>query len=667
MRIVSILSAIHGLFCVLVAVAFFAGCTQEEGSPGDCGSDSYCERAAGQISVYPEEVIFDAAGLGQSSVRFVTITNVGDGDLAVTEAKIDSRSSELNVEGNAPFILHPGQERLVEVSYTPVDCQSDRGFLVIRSNDRDHATLRIPLLPQVLTGQVSVHPNPVDFGRVPAGATRTKELVITNAGMCALNISDLFLGGSADFEVLVRNGDVLVHPDDALPFTIESGEGKPIELGYSPSNDGFDEAVLRIRSDDAANRTVNVPIVANGKLPCIVVSDETGIDFGQRFIGETHGRTVTITNCSRQHELVVEAIALNEHFELGGLDRFDLTGLPDLIEPLILQPSENESFLLTYEPILYTPANHPECDDPDGCELSDGAILTVESNDVVKSPLDIEIRGVGSNNHCPIALARARIVGGDAVWDTAIDTCPLDTVELDGRGSSDAEGSIVSYQWEVSRRPDGSTAQLIPNGEVPNPTFFLDLAGQYLFTLRVFDEQGVEACDPAEIVAIVTPCEAIHIQCVWETPGDPNRFDTGAGAGSDVDCHLLHPNGAWDEAPWDCHWKNREPNWGDSGSSADDPSLDIDDTDGWGPENINLDEPAGTTTTPVVYSVGAFYFGDHGYGPSDVTVRIFLDGSLTFEQSLHGLENREFWDVARIEWPSHEVERVNRLYPSGFP
>ena len=643
------------------------GCTESGSASDDCGKD-YCVTSEGQISVFPEEVTFDSTGIGDTAVRFVTVSNVGRGELVIARVSVDSRGEELGVEGNdLPLTLQPGQERVFEVTYAPVDCRADRGSLVIRSNDRDKPEMNIPLVPQALTGQITVHPSPVEFGRVPAGTTRTSEVLITNAGICALDVNDLFLGGSPDFSLLVDEDGEFLDPDDTLPFAIESGEHKRVEITYTPSNDGFDEGLLQIRSDDAANRTVSVPVVGNGKQPCIVVSDETGIDFGQRFIGEEHGRTVSVTNCSQRQDLVIHGVSLGEHFELDGLDRFELGGLPDLSEPWTLPPNSTESFLLTFAPILYSTANHPSCEDDEGCEIPDGAVLVIESNDSVKSPLHIEIRGVGANNHCPSTVARARILGGNGFWDTAVDACPLETLELDGRDSADAEGAIASYQWEVSQRPGGSTAQLMPTGEVPNPTFFLDLAGQYRFRLRVFDDDGMEGCDSAEIVAIVTPCEAVHIQCVWETPGDPNRLDTGAGTGSDVDCHLLHPNGGWDRAPWDCHWKNRAPNWGNSGSTSDDPSLDIDDTDGWGPENINLDEPEGTVTAPRVYSIGAFYFSDHGYGPSDVTVRVFLDGSLAFEQTLRGLEDRQFWDVARIEWPSREVERVHRLYPSGFP
>ena len=154
----------------------------------------------------------------------------------------------------------------------------------------------------------------------------------------------------------------------------------------------------------------------------------------------------------------------------------------------------------------------------------------------------------------------------------------------------------------------------------------------------------------------------IWIRMTWDTPGDPDPNDTGAGTGSDVGLHFLHPNGTWDVSPWDCHWKNKVPNWGDSESNEDDPRLDIDDTDGWGPENITLRIPEGVT-----YKVGAFYFSDHNYGPSDVTMEIFIDGEIALSHTIFGFANRQFWEAATITWPSREVELVNTLYPSGFP
>jgi len=661
-RLIRLLAA-----CVLATIVPLTGI-----GCGDDGGGSYAGVSLGKLQVNPTVLTFDSSEIGLESVQFLTVENVGTGDLIIAAMELDTRSTEFSIRGaEFPMNLPPGESRLLEVVYNPSDCSPDRGNLVIRSNDQDRPTLPIPLQPQELTGQVRVHPNPIDFGRVPSGATKTLAVTITNAGTCALDINDLFLTGSFDFEFTTAEeegmGVEYTSYEPELPLSLEPSDAISMYVTYHPENDGFDEATMIVRSDDARNRNVDVPVVANGDQACIVVSEEDGIDFGQRFIGEDHPKTITITNCSQREDLLLSNIELNEHHELDGFDRYVLSDVPDLTEPMTIAPQNSTSVLLTYSPILYTPENRPDdCSDEEGCEIADGSMLVVESNDEVKSPLEIEVRGVGTNNHCPTAVARARIQGTD-FWDTQMDAIPLQTIEFDGRSSSDSEGGIATYQWEVTGRPEGSTANFAPNNSVPNPTFFLDLAGSFTFQLRVFDEQGTESCDPAEVLAIVTPDEHVHVQLVWNTPGDPNEMDTGAGTGSDVDLHFMHPSGIWDSGPWDCHWKNKNPNWGDSGTRDDDPSLDIDDTDGAGPENINLNNPEGTAAAPIQYKVGVFYFSDHNYGPANTTLRIFLDGRERFAHTFPALENRQLWDVARIAWPTRHIERVHRLFPSGFP
>lgn len=639
-----------------------------------CGEDEFARVDTPNMVVTPSVLGFESLEIGLESVQFLTISNEGDGTLIVQSIDLNTRSSEFSLANvSFPIRLERGQSRQVEVYYTPADCSADRGSLVIYSNDPDSADtgFSVPLQPQELTGQIRVNPNPVDFGRVPAGESRTLTVKIENVGTCALTVNDLFLSGSFDFQFTEPAEDGVIELEPALPITLETSESRELDITYTPSGDGFDEATMFVRSDDSQNRTVEVPVFANGNQPCIVVSEEDGIDFGQRFIGEVHSKNITITNCSQRQPLEVYDVELGEHWDLQGLERFFLTDLPDFdAEPVVLDPQTSTSVTLNFDPVLYTPDTHPDlCTGPpdEPCEVTDGAVMTVTSSDEEKSPLDIEVRGVGTNNHCPVAVARARIRGSGDPWTTTIDAIPLDTLEFDGRDSTDSEGDIAAYQWEVSDRPSGSVADFSPNGAVPNPTFFLDLAGTYVFTLNVFDGAGTISCDPAEVVAVVTPDEAIHVQLVWHTPGDPDETDRGGGRGSDVDLHFLHPLGSWDVAPYDCFWRNKEPNWGDRNSSADDPSLDIDDTDGAGPENINLNEPEGSPAEPFTYQVGVFYYSDHNYGPSDSTVRIFINGHERFAATFPNLEDRQFWDVARIEWPSAEITRIHRLYPSGFP
>jgi hypothetical protein len=632
-----------------------------------CGEDDFVQVGVSSISVTPNVLSFNAQGVGVPDTQYLTIANVGRGELVVTAIEMVTQSREFSFEGGAPSFpirLAQGEERHFPFTYNPEDCRPDRGSLWIRSNDRD---VQVALQPQDLTGTVFVNPGIVDFGRVVANQYRTIAVNITNSGTCTLNINDLFISGSGEFHFSQPMGDgwAVTDPMPAEgPITLEPSQTVAVDITYNPINDGFDEGLMYIRSDDAATREKEVPLVANGDQACISVTEEDGIDYGSRFIGETHGRTMTIRNCSQREQLHVTSLELGPHWELDGLERYGLTALPTL--PLTLAPQELGTFTLTYSPIQYTPETHPGCTS-EGCEVPDGAVLTVLSNDEFKSPLDIPVRGLGTNNHCPVAVARARVQSNTpGPWDTQIDTIPLATLEFDGRNSSDEEGPIASYLWEVVNRPAGSVAIFNPNNEIPNPTFFLDLAGSYVFSLRVYDTHGVESCDPAEVTAIVTPNQHIHVQLVWDTPGDPDPHDTGAGRGTDLDLHFMHPNGTWNAAPWDCYWANRNPNWGGPGDD-DDPSLDIDDTDGWGPENINLDNPEGTMANPIEYKVGVFYFSDHGFGPSDATVRIYLDGLERFSSTFPNLRNRQFWDVARIAWPTREITRIHTLYPSGFP
>ena len=61
-----------------------------------------------------------------------------------------------------------------------------------------------------------------------------------------------------------------------------------------------------------------------------------------------------------------------------------------------------------------------------------------------------------------------------------------DTVQLDGSGSSDADGDSVIFSWSLVSKPSGSDATLSNTGIV-NPSFEVDVAGTYSVQLMVND------------------------------------------------------------------------------------------------------------------------------------------------------------------------------------
>ena len=85
-----------------------------------------------------------------------------------------------------------------------------------------------------------------------------------------------------------------------------------------------------------------------------------------------------------------------------------------------------------------------------------------------------------------------------------------------------------------------------------------------------------------------------------------------------------------------------------------DPGLDRDDTDGAGPENLNLNEPEDT-----LYKVGVHYFEDNGIeGYSRPTVRIYIFTSLLLELEGPELYENDMWEVAAINWSQQQAQPV---------
>ena len=143
--------------------------------------------------------------------------------------------------------------------------------------------------------------------------------------------------------------------------------------------------------------------------------------------------------------------------------------------------------------------------------------------------------------------------------------------------------------------------------------------------------------------------QGIHIQLDWDSDN------------SDVDLHLIAPGGSFYNAPNDCYYGNMSPDWGVSGNTLDDPFLDVDNVWGYGPENINLQEPV-----PGTYRVTIHYYLDSYNGSSststNATVTVFSYGNLlgTYGPTyLAGTDS--MWDVVDITWTAGTGATVTPL------
>jgi uncharacterized protein YfaP (DUF2135 family) len=156
--------------------------------------------------------------------------------------------------------------------------------------------------------------------------------------------------------------------------------------------------------------------------------------------------------------------------------------------------------------------------------------------------------------------------------------------------------------------------------------------------ITVTATNGVAIAEDMVTINVDIPTYAIRVELSWNT------------SGTDLDAHLVRPSGQYWAIPDDCCWRQRNPDWGLSGVTEDDPSLDQDDADGYGPENITLEEPY----EQGIYQYKVNYYDDHGYGPSMATVRVWINDVKVAEYSRE-MSTSEVWDCFSIDWPSGQV------------
>jgi hypothetical protein len=119
-----------------------------------------------------------------------------------------------------------------------------------------------------------------------------------------------------------------------------------------------------------------------------------------------------------------------------------------------------------------------------------------------------------------------------------------------------------------------------------------------------------------------------RIVLTWETPGDDVSADAD---GTDVDLHLLHPDGElWGGAgPLDAYYANPVPDWGRVGDPTDNPVLVLDDVDGQGPEVLDFDVLTDTADLARPFLVGVHLYraeslrDGRDFGPSTARVVVF--------------------------------------------
>jgi hypothetical protein len=295
------------------------------------------------------------------------------------------------------------------------------------------------------------------------------------------------------------------------------------------------------------------------------------------------------------------------------------------------------------------------------------ATLRISSNDPESPEVDVALSsylkgGSPQPEPCvglqPNSLNFGNVVRGQSKTMTAYlsncgQTDPLTLNQITGSGFL---GAAITAEFEIN--PAINTPQTI----LPGDTVQIDVIYSPLLAGPDFGSYYFNTDDPNEPsakldvsgIGVAPPIEelGLSVKLSW----DANSCD--------VDSHLIAPGGGFFDCTLDCHFGNPSPVWGDANNWIDNPFLDVDDVDGYGPEHINISEPAAGTYKYVVH-----YYSDQdpsGFSASvetNATVEVYSFGQLlkTFGP-VHLDQSNRNWDVFTIDWPSLNIVELGNTY-----
>jgi hypothetical protein len=221
---------------------------------------------------------------------------------AVTEFRVQwNGASNDNVKIDTITMYHENSSELIagnsvtsfDVVFSPSSAGVKSSEQIFSNSVNENYTL--VLQGYGITGSepiLEVDMSDIDFGLVPPGTSGTNTLLLSNSGSAVLNLTNLSFS-SGEFTV------------STYPATVSVGASVSVELIYSPSAEGGDEAVLTITHDGGTVK--NITAKGLGYNSSIIMMPDT-YDFGAVSAGaaatnsfilsNVTGTSVSITNIS---------------------------------------------------------------------------------------------------------------------------------------------------------------------------------------------------------------------------------------------------------------------------------------------------------------------------------------------------------------------------------
>ena len=511
---------------------------------------------------------------------------------------------------------------------------------------------------------------PVDFGHMAIGESKTATLKCLNSGTAAADVSKVELQ-TKGMPLKLEFGGASVTP--ASPYagtpavSVAAGSSLEIKATLGPlSTDDMQSATMELSSNDLSKPIISTKFIVNSGA-CLTI-DPTELDFGTVGVGLPSSKPIKLVSCG------TSAVTIsNIGVDSGGSQAFTVDcsagscfkdGLcPTAADPLKIEALAAPCTFLA----VYTPS-----------KVGDAATGQLNIDSDAGTQKHVALTGKGGQAAAPTPCATVTL-NGQAVPDGGT-VVPQSVLTFNAACSKAAAGQVVSkYKWAVTKQPAGNYTIFSPSPQAKLATYQPNVTGEYQFSLDIADDVGTAGSKTLIFNLTVISDDKLHVELTWATPGDPDQYDQNLKDakgnvikhnGTDLDLHLAHPDavsqpgqkdldGNGEADPWfavchDCYVLNKTPEWGDLQDPDDNAHLDLDDQDGWGPENASILTPE----PGFLYHIGVFNWdenGDWGFGPSTPRVRVYINKLLTLDKTGPAMVAYDMWCVGRVSQDPPQV------------
>ncbi|MDP8238541.1 MAG: choice-of-anchor D domain-containing protein [Candidatus Hatepunaea meridiana] len=276
-----------------------------------------------RIGLSEEELDFEDVGLNLSCELPLTITNIGNEDLTVSDISIEGDCFTVDFEDE--FTLEPDEEAEITVTFAPEERGEFEGTMTITSDDEENEEVEVALLGVGVGAAIRCYPRTLNFDIVGIDSSEELTLRISSRGLNDLIVSDI-----------ANENDVFV-ADFEGEITIEPARRHELTVTFTPTQGIAYADTLRIASNDPDNEIVYVPMSGRGEGAVIVIIPDMVL-FGDVGLNRLADRVITIGNTGELNLNIGEIFVEGAWFSV------------DLDTVYVVEPDESIDATLTFAP-----------------------------------------------------------------------------------------------------------------------------------------------------------------------------------------------------------------------------------------------------------------------------------------------------------------------------